>query len=81
MKLYTDKNSMNSFFDYPVFVTTAPGESVDLMNEDIWYTCAFGTGEIPLAPKSCAFQYRNGDGVLRIKLEWVCIDLDGGVNP
>ncbi|KAK0621994.1 hypothetical protein B0T17DRAFT_509287 [Bombardia bombarda] len=69
-------NTKNNQFDYPVFVNHY---DVRLDDVESWYPCAFGAGELPLAPKNCSFQYRPGEGddnELAIKADWVCIDID-----
>lgn len=71
IKLNTKTNS----FDYPVFVTN---KGVALQDDDKWWPCSFGTGEQPLAPRSCKFQYEETGRVLKVDADWVCVDLDAG---
>ncbi|KAK3323236.1 hypothetical protein B0T19DRAFT_462686 [Cercophora scortea] len=67
-------NTKNNLFDYPVFVSYS---DVQLQGAaDVWYPCTFGANELPLAPKSCSFQYRPDTNKLAIRADWVCIDVD-----
>ncbi|KAK3312170.1 hypothetical protein B0H66DRAFT_608445 [Apodospora peruviana] len=70
-------NTKNNLFDYPVFVNH---NDVDLQSADEWYPCAFGPGELPLAPKNCTFRFDEATNRLDIKADWVCIDVDA-VHP
>lgn len=73
-------NTKTNTFDYPVFVTNK-GEPAAKGNggsgEEEWWPCAFGTGEQPLAPRSCKFAYEEGERVLKVDADWVCVDLNG----
>ncbi|KAK3389881.1 hypothetical protein B0H63DRAFT_428441 [Podospora didyma] len=60
-------------YDYPVFVNH---NDVQLADAEAWYPCSFGPGEVPIAPKSCSFQYKEATSTLTIKVDWVCIDID-----
>ncbi|KAK3688778.1 hypothetical protein B0T22DRAFT_512543 [Podospora appendiculata] len=67
-------NTKNNLFDYPVFVSQ---NDVQLQGgADVWYPCNFGANELPLAPKSCSFQYHPDTNKLAIRADWVCIDID-----
>ena len=64
--------------DYPFYVShkdvRLDGAGAGVASE--WYPCAFGAGEVPLAPKNCTFQYREETNTLAVNADWVCIDLD-----
>ncbi|KAK4446952.1 hypothetical protein QBC34DRAFT_468682 [Podospora aff. communis PSN243] len=69
-------NTQTNAFDYPVFATN---RAVTLADKETWWPCSFGTGEQPLAPRSCKFRYEAGEeAVVRVDADWVCVDLDAG---
>ncbi|KAK0641859.1 hypothetical protein B0T16DRAFT_496482 [Cercophora newfieldiana] len=74
-------NTQTNTFDYPVFVTNkggAPTASGKDGDKEGWWPCTFGTGEQPLTPRSCKFAYEEGEKVLKVDADWVCVDLDAG---